>query len=251
MAATVKPKVSEKSGRFRWPMSGPGRRLAIGVALGFIALIGVTIWRMRSLDGLPDVGDPFDVAEARRPVEIAPADNAFVAYAEASKLLGPWSPMDDAPRDQLLDAFGGDEKKPLTWSSAPRGLREYLEAKRAALEIWREGSRRRDALYHQPSEASMGSVMNLIDDAKLFAAMAALEGSRLEEAGAGMKPGTGIWRCFDAAASSAGTGRSFNAGTARGSMPWPLAVSCDGRPTRASAPDRSAGHCKTPWLPML
>ena len=251
MAATAKPKVSEKSGRFRWPMSGPGRRLAIGVALGFIALIGVTIWRMRSLDGLPDVGDPFDVAEARRPVEIAPADNAFVAYAEAQQAAGPMESdgrctEGSAPRclrggrEKAVDLVVGTPRSPRVPGSQTRGPGDL-----------REGSRRRDALYHQPSEASMGSVMNLIDDAKLFAAMAALEGSRLEEAAPGMKPGTGIWRCFDAAASSAGTGRSFNAGTARGSMPWPLAVSCDGRPTRASAPDRSAGHCKTPWLPML
>ena len=78
----------------------------------------------------------------------------------------------------------GDEIKPLTWSSAPPGLHEYLEGKRAALEIWREGSRRRDAVYHQPGRLSIGSEMHLIQDANVFAAMAALEGSRLEEAGA-------------------------------------------------------------------
>ena len=152
--------------------------------------------------------------------------------------------------DLLHDAVRGDEIKPLTWSSAPPGLREYLEAKRAALEIWREGSRRRDAVYHQPSEVSMSSVMNLIEDARVFAGMAALEGSRLEEAGARDEAWDWYWRCCDAAGSSAGTGRSFNADTARGSTPWPLAASCDGRPTRGSAPDRSAGHCTTPWLPM-
>ena len=34
---------------------------------------------VRNLDGLPDVGDPFNVAEARRPVVIPDADNAYVA----------------------------------------------------------------------------------------------------------------------------------------------------------------------------
>ncbi len=75
------------SRRFRWLPSSPGRRLAIVVFVGLSTFVGVTIWRMRSLDGLPDVGDPFDVAEALRPVEIPDADNAFVAYAAAHRQL--------------------------------------------------------------------------------------------------------------------------------------------------------------------
>ena len=52
------------------------------------------------------------------------------------------------------------------------------------LEIWREGSGRRDAVYYQPSRVAMGNVTTLIEDAIVFAGMAALEGSRLEDAGA-------------------------------------------------------------------
>jgi hypothetical protein len=180
----AKPVASDGSGRFRCLDAGPGRRLAIGVSLGLIALVGATIWRMGSLDGLPDVGDPFDVAEARRPIEIPDADNAFVAYAAAHKLVDPTSSIDEAARGLFLDALLDDKIKPLTWSSAPPALRDYLKAKRGALEIWREGSGRRDALYHQPSRLSLDTVMGLIQDASVFAGMAALEGSRLEDAGA-------------------------------------------------------------------
>ncbi len=184
MATKSQPATSKASRPFRGLDSGPGRRLAIGVSLGLIALVGVTIWRTGNLDGLPDVGDPFDVAEARRPIEIPEADNAFVAYAAAHKLLDPTNAMDEAKWVSLFEAVRDDEIKRLTWSSAPLGLREYLEAKRAALEIWREGSWRRDGFYYQPSRLSIDSGMYLISDANVFAGMAALEGSRLEEAGA-------------------------------------------------------------------
>ncbi len=184
MATTSQSKVPEGSRRFRWPTCGPGRRLAIGVIVGWLAVAGVTVERMGSLDGLPDVGDPFDVAEARRPVEIPDAGNAFVAYAAAHKLVDPANSIDEARRDLFSEALWNGEIKRLTWSSALPGLREYLEAKRTALEIWRDGSRRRDAVYHQPGRLSVGSEMQLIQDANVLAAMAALEGSRLEDTGA-------------------------------------------------------------------
>ncbi|SIO36308.1 hypothetical protein SAMN05444166_4107 [Singulisphaera sp. GP187] len=184
MTTASQPPASQGSRRFRRPKGGLGRRLAIGGIVGWVAFVAVTIWRVGSLDGLPDVGDPFDVAEARRPVTLPDADNAFVAYAAAHKLVDPPNAIDEARRGLFCKALWGDEIRPLTWSSAPLGLREYLEAKRAALELWREGSRRRDALYHQPGRLSVGPGMYLIQDANILAGMAALEGSRLEDAGA-------------------------------------------------------------------
>jgi hypothetical protein len=184
MATTSQASVSERPRWLRRPKGGAGRWLAVGVIVGLIAFFGIMIWRMGSLDVLPDVGDPFDVALARRPVEILDADNAFVAYAAAHKLVDRPNSIDEARWGLFLEAFQFGEIKLLTWSSATPALREYLESKRAALEIWREGSHRRDALYHQPGRLSIGSDMNLIQDAGVFAGMAALEGSRLEVAGA-------------------------------------------------------------------
>jgi hypothetical protein len=176
---------SQISGRMRRLAGGPGRRLTIVVFVGLSTFVGMTIWRMRSLDGLPDVGDPFDVAEARRPVEIPDADNAFVAYKAAyQSLMNPPNPTEKAPRRWLYEAVRGEENRPLTWSSAPSGVRDFLGAKRAALEIWREGSGRRDAIYHQPGRLRIDRGMELVEEASVFAAMAAMEGSRLEETGA-------------------------------------------------------------------
>lgn len=185
MSATAPHPAPGRTGRLRRFAGSPGRRLAIGVALGFAALIGGTLWRMRSLDGLPDIGDPFDAAEVRRPVEIPDADNAFVAYAAAhQELKNPLTSTDEARWSWLYGAAwdGGFER--LTWTSAPQGVRDFLDTRRAAMEIWREGSGRGDAVYHRPGRITMGTVIDLIPDAIVFAALAALEGSRLEEAGA-------------------------------------------------------------------
>ncbi len=185
MSATAGSTASKAAGRLRRLAGGPGRRLTIVVFVGVSTFVGVTFWRMRSLDGLPDVGDPFDVAEARRLVDIPDADNAFVAYAAADqKLNNQWSQADLDRCIWIRVAVLGDENRLMTWSSTPAGVRDFLEAKRAALEIWREGSGRRDAIYHQPSRLRLDIGIDMIDHARVFAAMAAMEGSRLEDAGA-------------------------------------------------------------------
>src|SRR5690242_17778252 len=119
--ATMAPRTASGwAGRFRRFARSPGRRLAIVVAAGLVAFVGVTIWRMRSLDSLPDVGDPFDVAEARRPIDIHDADNAFVAYAAASrKLVNTPIPIDGDAWGSTSRAAWDDQIMPLTWSSAP------------------------------------------------------------------------------------------------------------------------------------
>ena len=247
MTMTAEPASSKRPGRLRRLPCGPGRRLTLGVAVGFIALIGGTIWKMRSLDGLPDVGDPFDVAEMRGPVEIPDADNAFVDYAAAARqLVIPPETTDETGWDSFCGAVRDGEFKTLAWSLTTPKHRAYLEARRAALETWREGSGRPDAVYHQPGRVRLGSVMNLIDEMALLAGMAALEGSRLEDAARRMKPGAGTERSCDAAGSSAGTGTCSIAITARSSTPWPPVASCDGRPTRTSGPTSSAVPCTTP-----
>ena len=90
-------------------------------------------------------------------------------------------------RDLVLEPIWDEKLKPPSWASAPPRLREYVEAKRAALEIWRDGSRRRDAVYHQPDRLSIDSGLYLLESASVAAGLAALEGSRVEESGARME----------------------------------------------------------------
>jgi hypothetical protein len=161
-----------------------GQLLTVAVVIGLTAILGSLIWRMRSLDGLPDVGEPFDVALARRPVEIADAENAFITYAAARKrLLNPANPIDVDRKNLVYQAVRNNRIEALTWLSADSGSRAYLEDKRAAIELWRKGSALREALLEQPGRMS-GWVPHSIEDMLVLAGLAALEGSRLENAGA-------------------------------------------------------------------
>ncbi len=152
---------------------GPGWLLAAWIAFGLATILGVSIWGVRSLRGLPDVGDPFDVAAARRPIAIADKDNAYVAYAAA-----------DAGGFRIPAGLAKVDFKALTWSEAGPDVREFLGQNRSVLAIWREGSERPDALYHQPGASAVDTLLPLSQDMRLVALLAGLEGSRLEQDGA-------------------------------------------------------------------
>ena len=70
-----------------------------------------------------------------------------------------------------------------SWSKAKPDIRKVQEEFRPALEIWREGSERPDALYHQPGDYSVATILRLMQEVYIHNALAALEGSRLEEQG--------------------------------------------------------------------
>jgi hypothetical protein len=59
--------------------------LALGVAVAAAAL---AVWRLTSLNGLPEIGEPFDVA-AFRGLPIPDHRNAFVFLQRADRLLTP------------------------------------------------------------------------------------------------------------------------------------------------------------------
>ncbi len=151
---------------------GRGRLLALGVVVGLALVLGCSIWQVRSLGGLPDVGDPFDVGAARRPVVVPDEENAYVVYAGAHK-----------GHFQFPAGLAKIDFKALSWSKAGQPVREFVEQKRPALERWREGSERPEALYHQPEEIAVDTLLGLVQDMRYLSQLAGLEGSRLEEDG--------------------------------------------------------------------
>jgi hypothetical protein len=154
------------------PRLGRRRLILLGFTGGCLTLFLVWMWRVRSLDGLPDVGDPFDVAEALRPIEISDEDNAYVAYSEARRLL-----------TRMTGAVWQVAWVKVTWSAAGPEVRAYLEANRPALEAWRAGTERPDALYHQPGTLAFDTLLPVVQDLRMLGRLAELEGSRLEEKG--------------------------------------------------------------------
>jgi hypothetical protein len=155
----------------RW-LSG-GRRLAVGIAVGLAVFLGIAVWQIRSLEGLPDVGDPFDVSESLQLVDLPDDQNAYVVYATAHP-----------GRFQFPKGLTTVDFKALTWSKAGPEVRSFVEQKRPALDQWRLGSERPDALYHQPQQFAMDTGLPLIQDMRSLAVLAGLEGSRFEEVGA-------------------------------------------------------------------
>jgi hypothetical protein len=144
----------------------------LGLAVSTIAVLSLWIWGLRRVDELPDVGEPFNLDEIRRPVAIPDPDNAFVAYAEAKR------------QKYRYPAFLRKvDFKTLAWSEASAEVRDCVEKSRPALETWREASERTEALYHQPGNMTMDTMVPLVQDASELGRLAALEGSRLEENG--------------------------------------------------------------------
>ena len=170
MESKAEPRLNAKPDRSEVRRVSPGRRLTLGVTIAAIVVGAVWICGMRSVDGLPDVGDPFDVAEARRPIDIPDSDNAYADYAAARGALA-----------RVPATLSKVDWAKLTWTDAGPTVREYLEVNRPALLKWREGTERPGAIYNQPGQLAFDTLLPVVQDLRTFARLAALEGSRLEE----------------------------------------------------------------------
>jgi hypothetical protein len=146
---------------------GRGRLLAVAVVLGLAATVGISTWRLRSTDGIPDDGDPFDAAAALKPIPIADEDNAYVLHGEARARFVPVP----ASMSRVVD-----DLTTLTWAKAGPAVRDDLEQNRAAMDAWRKGSERPDALYHQPGELALDTLLSLVQNVRTLVARGGLEG---------------------------------------------------------------------------
>jgi hypothetical protein len=164
---------------FRWVARS--RRRMWSVSLGALALVATPpLWWAMQLIGLPDIGDPFDVA-AFRAFSIPEERNAYPLYEQA------------AARFQALEQFTKPGRAMFTmvmfnvnapWSNAIPEVRQWAAANRAALALYREASQRPDALGPLPMldgehEESWTSAMSF----SRFHLLSILEASRLEEVG--------------------------------------------------------------------
>jgi hypothetical protein len=152
--------------------AGRGARLALVIVGGLVLCAGLWVWRIRDVSDVPDIGDPFDVALAQRPLMVADADNAFVLYEAAEAKLG-------KPPEQLQRA----ELNAVHWAKMGPEVRSYLDQNRQAIELWRSGTNRPDALYCQPGAAAFNTSRRPVWDLWPLCKLALLEGDRLEAAG--------------------------------------------------------------------
>ena len=152
--------------------------LASCLAIGATAL---AIWWLTSLNGLPDIGDPFDVA-AFRALRIPDEQNAFVFLRRADQKLTPYP---DLPRAVGLAA------PMVSWSKADPKLRAWVEENRHALELFQQGAEQSDAI-----QDLTGDPLNFYGGVNAYGltVLALLEGGKRQESG----DTAGAWDCYRA-----------------------------------------------------
>ncbi len=122
-----------------WP-----RRLAL-LAVYFVVVpaVAVLIGREVVLWPIPDVPEPFDLAQYGH-VEVADADNAMVLYRLAFNQL--------VASDKLSAGAAAGKGDQWDWVQAEPQVREWVEANGAAGDLWLQGTARPDCLAVQPAE---------------------------------------------------------------------------------------------------
>jgi hypothetical protein len=186
-------------------------RLALALLyLALAMLLGAGLWWATCLRGLPDVGEPFDLA-AFRAVDVRDEDNAFVLYRQAGGELnndalsdpsvqGGWTKGDPTGRSRLEDrlrrslqdvALGG-------WAKAGPEARRWLADNGRALATWRRGTERPDAMAIPPHRLPANEWVE-VEGLTPLVWLALLEGARLESDG-DMEGAWGWYRAADRAA---------------------------------------------------
>jgi len=156
---------------FRW--IGKSRRRIWCVVLVLLAIVaGPPLCWATQLWGLPDIGDPFDVA-AFRAMTIPDDRNAFVLYRQAATLLKPLTGYLKTSQTKV-DMLA-------RWSQADPDLRRWAEGNREAIAVYREGAQRPDAL--DPPLGLDREGFKTIVDLWSLRPMVLLEASRLEAQG--------------------------------------------------------------------
>ena len=154
----------------------PGRLLAGLAALALAGSTAFLTWWTTTLMGLPDIGDPFDVA-AFADSPVPDDENAFVLYKQAVDRLT------NEPSEMTYD-----------WSKAGTVEKGWLARNREALDLWRRGTERPGALYIPVKSVSITTQLPVIQDIRACVRLAQLEGTRLEAEG----DLEGAWRLYRA-----------------------------------------------------
>jgi len=145
-----------------------------------VAATAFAIWWLNSLNGLPDIGDPFDVA-AFRAFRLPDEQNAFTYLRRASEKLTP-----------IVGMVGGNGADPgdlkFSWSIANPKLREWAGENREAFALFLQGAEQADAANPAGDPTDHRSFHECL------IMLAFLEASRREESG----DTAGAWDCHRA-----------------------------------------------------
>ena len=142
-------------------------RVTLVLAIGFaVAAAAFAIWWLTSLNGLPDIGEPFDVAEFRA-FSIPDEQNAFTSLRREQEKCVPFNEW--GPGAQPSDLK-------FSWSIAIPKLREWARLNQEALELFQKAAEQPDAA--NPAEEPVAD----LEGGGLFW-LAVLDASRRQELG--------------------------------------------------------------------
>jgi hypothetical protein len=138
------------------------RPVAVIILIMLALCAAVMTWQYTSLRGLPDIGDPFDVA-AFSAIQVRDEDNAYVLYRQAAAKL--------RDKDRV---FSRD------WATASEADKQWLEENREALELWKLGTERPDASFIKPADLTLDTDLEIPLKVRALTWLSCLEASRLE-----------------------------------------------------------------------
>ncbi len=147
------------------------KRICMAVTLVLVILASPPLWWFLQLAGLPDIGEPFDVA-AFRAFRVPDDRNAFVLYGQAAVLLKP-SPE--------YRATSGVNDILARWSTASPEVRRWADENREAVAVYCQGASRPDAL--DPDAGLERQSFKTFSALWSFRLLVLLKASRLEEQG--------------------------------------------------------------------
>jgi hypothetical protein len=149
--------------------------LVLTICLAVVAT-ALAIWWLTSLNGLPDIGDPFNVA-AFRTFSLPDDENAFTYFRRSWKAIDP--------------IYGGG------WSETNPEFRAFVEANRPAVKLFIEGAEQADGISGPVGEPVPGENSYL---GPLQASSWGLIGMTLMEGGLREEKGdmAGAWDCYRA-----------------------------------------------------
>jgi hypothetical protein len=150
------------------------RQLALAATALLIALsvtaVGIAIWWLTSLNGLPDIGDPFDVPGFRA-IKLPEEQNAFTYYRRAQESIRRFPELSRAASAGLPS---------VAWSKTDPRVREWVSGNGAALGWLLKGADQADGILVPGTLSDV----DRDDTARVFLTWVALmEGGRREEAG--------------------------------------------------------------------
>jgi len=163
-------------------------RQLLKATLGLVIFTALTagvfaIWWLTSLNGLPDIGDPFDVA-ALRDLRIPGDQNAFTFLQRAHAKL---TPLPELPRPARPAAPTVD------WSKLDPKLRAWVEANRPALELFQQAANQSDGISQPAGDPYWWQSNRIVGPGGLMW-LALLEGGKHAESG----DSAAAWDCYRA-----------------------------------------------------